>query len=69
MEDAWRMLEETDALLSARNLKHGTLVMSAGVTGQNVPIDKIVKGIRDQAPFSSCLGSDFRFGKNQLRLS
>ncbi|KAH6910507.1 hypothetical protein BKA70DRAFT_1463439 [Coprinopsis sp. MPI-PUGE-AT-0042] len=49
------------ALLSDKKFKHETLVMSTGVIGQNLPIEKIVKGIRDPSSLlsRSSLGSDF----------
>jgi len=51
MDDAWTMVKETDALLppSASKPENETLVMSTGVIGQNLPISKIVAGIRSQA--------------------
>ncbi|EAU89919.1 arginine biosynthesis ArgJ [Coprinopsis cinerea okayama7 len=61
MEDAWAMVRETDALLPSKKFEHETLVMSTGVIGQNLPISKIVEGIRSQAESSSTrsLASDF----------
>ncbi|KAJ7918957.1 hypothetical protein B0H13DRAFT_2231048 [Mycena leptocephala] len=51
LEDAWAMVRETDALLppSKSTADSHTLVMSTGVIGQNLPISKIVQGIRSQA--------------------
>ncbi|KAJ6518620.1 hypothetical protein C8R45DRAFT_948712 [Mycena sanguinolenta] len=59
MEDAWAMVRETDALLppSTSIAKNHTLVMSTGVIGQNLPISKIVDGIRSQA--ARTLAADF----------
>ncbi|KAF7370761.1 Arginine biosynthesis bifunctional protein ArgJ, mitochondrial [Mycena sanguinolenta] len=59
MENAWAMVRETDALLppSTSTAKNHTLVMSTGVIGQNLPISKIVDGIRSQAAHT--LASDF----------
>ncbi|KAJ7634157.1 hypothetical protein DFH06DRAFT_1221251 [Mycena polygramma] len=61
LEDAWAMVRETDALLppSASTAENHTLVMSTGVIGQNLPISKIVQGIRSQATTDRTLGSDF----------
>jgi glutamate N-acetyltransferase/amino-acid N-acetyltransferase len=65
MDDAWTMVKETDALLppSSSKLENETLVMSTGVIGQNLPISKIVAGIRSQAVSngsgSRSLNSDF----------
>lgn len=64
MEDAWAMVKETDALLSASSAtagKNETLVMSTGVIGQNLPITKILDAIRAQHPSSSTrsLSNDF----------
>lgn len=59
MDDAWAMVKETDKLLSAKSthqFEHETLVMSTGVIGQNLPISKILDGIRAA---SSTLGSEF----------
>ena len=66
LEDAWAMVKETDALLLADDrLKtaggsgvNETLVMSTGVIGQTLPIDKIISGIRSQSQ-SSTLGSSY----------
>ncbi|KAF8216326.1 arginine biosynthesis bifunctional protein ArgJ beta chain [Mycena galopus ATCC 62051] len=64
LEDAWAMVRETDALLppstSAATENH-TLVMSTGVIGQNLPISKIVDGIRSQSQGTAArtLASDF----------
>lgn len=60
MDDAWAMVEATDGLLSKSSkseFEHETLVMSTGVIGQNLPISKIVAGIKSQS--SATLGSDF----------
>jgi glutamate N-acetyltransferase / amino-acid N-acetyltransferase len=71
MQDAWAMVRETDALLSSSSSppsskdveasKSQTLVMSTGVIGNLLPINKIIAGIRSQASTSSTrtLGSDF----------
>jgi len=65
LEDAWKMVEETDALLSPlssdSNTGKETLVMSTGVIGQALPIASILSGIRSQASTSPTrvLGSDF----------
>ena len=51
LDDAWAMVRETDALLPSHfsKFEHETLVMSTGVIGQNLPISKIVAGIRSQS--------------------
>ncbi|KAF8160017.1 hypothetical protein B0H34DRAFT_426378 [Crassisporium funariophilum] len=64
MDDAWTMVKETDALLppSSSGFNHETLVMSTGVIGQNLPIGKIVAGIRSQSKVNEStriLGSHF----------
>jgi glutamate N-acetyltransferase/amino-acid N-acetyltransferase len=71
LEDAWSMVRETDALLRHTLQdddgmaigKNETLVMSTGVIGQNLPISKIIDGIRSLSPSPSprpdALGSDF----------
>jgi glutamate N-acetyltransferase/amino-acid N-acetyltransferase len=64
MDDAWAMVRETDKLLPAASIASSgeqTLVMSTGVIGQNLPIEKILAGIRAQSPSSSdsSLKSDF----------
>jgi len=65
LDDAWAMVKETDALLpppTSSNFVHETLVMSTGVIGQNLPISKIVAGIRSQSTENEStrvLGSDF----------
>ncbi|KAJ7432645.1 hypothetical protein B0H11DRAFT_2379280 [Mycena galericulata] len=61
LEDAWAMVRETDALLppSVSTADNHTLVMSTGVIGQNLPITKIVSGIKSQATAERTLGSDF----------
>ncbi|EKM82222.1 hypothetical protein AGABI1DRAFT_112297 [Agaricus bisporus var. burnettii JB137-S8] len=60
LEDAWAMVKHTTALLPSQAAKedteHDALVMSTGVIGQNLPISKIVAGIRRAA---DSLGSDF----------
>ncbi|KAF9479260.1 Arginine biosynthesis bifunctional protein ArgJ beta chain [Pholiota conissans] len=59
IDDAWAMVKETDKLLPAKETSqfaHETLVMSTGVIGQNLPISKIVEGIRSSP---KVLGSDF----------
>lgn len=48
MKDAWSMSEVTDESVGAGS-KPGTLVMSTGVIGQKLPIDKILKGIPEVA--------------------
>ena len=65
LDDAWAMVKETDSLLHKRSctkFEHETLVMSTGVIGQNLPISKIVAGIRSQSDKESStriLGFDF----------
>ncbi|KAJ7801875.1 hypothetical protein B0H14DRAFT_3092366 [Mycena olivaceomarginata] len=62
LEDAWAMVRETDALLPASissTAENHTLVMSTGVIGQNLPLSKIVQGIRSQATEARTLASDF----------
>ena len=65
LDDAWEMVKETDALLPknsySKNFEHETLVMSTGVIGQNLPISKIIAGIRSQSEKepTRILGSDF----------
>nr|VWP00344.1 N/A [Ganoderma boninense] len=60
MEDAWAMVRTTDALLpSSTPSSNETLVMSTGVIGQNLPITKILDGIRSQASGTPSLGSTF----------
>lgn len=62
LEDAWAMVKHTTALLpsdsntSNEKKEHDVLVMSTGVIGQNLPISKIITGIRQTA---DSLGSDF----------
>lgn len=61
LEDAWQMVKHTTALLpqndsSKQPNEHEALVMSTGVIGQNLPIAKILAGIRRAA---DSLGSDF----------
>ncbi|KIM38429.1 hypothetical protein M413DRAFT_447883 [Hebeloma cylindrosporum] len=73
LEDAWKMVEETDALLSSlstdSNPGKETLVMSTGVIGQLLPIDAIVSGIRSQASTSPTrvLGDDFTSWENAAK--
>ena len=59
MQDAWAMARATDALLEEPSSDgfSETLVMSTGVIGQNLPIDKIVAGIKSLP--SARLGSSF----------
>ncbi|KDQ51068.1 hypothetical protein JAAARDRAFT_140831 [Jaapia argillacea MUCL 33604] len=54
MEDAWGMVRAVDQLLEPppSEGKNATLVMSTGVIGQNLPIDKIIKGIQSLSPKS-----------------
>ncbi|OCH96390.1 arginine biosynthesis ArgJ [Obba rivulosa] len=64
MEDAWAMVRATDGLLARKDDgadTPGTLVMSTGVIGQNLPISKIISGIQSQAQSSesSTLGTGF----------
>ena len=64
MEDAWAMVRETDGLLKSLEKGAGeTLVMSTGVIGQNLPIKKIVEGIRSHSnrpnQFPKPLSGDF----------
>ncbi|KIK03993.1 hypothetical protein K443DRAFT_676312 [Laccaria amethystina LaAM-08-1] len=57
MDDAWAMVKATDALLPpSSNFEHQTLVMSTGVIGQNLPIAKVLSGIRES---KETLNSDF----------
>lgn len=61
LQDAWAMVRETDALLDpapSEATKNETLVMSTGVIGVNLPIDKITSAIRDQK-LTPTLGGDF----------
>ncbi|PPQ74128.1 hypothetical protein CVT24_012840 [Panaeolus cyanescens] len=62
LEDAWRMVREADGVvraLAGGEAKKGegevdeTVVLSTGVIGQNLPIEKIVNGIRSLAPSSA----------------
>ncbi|TFK51914.1 arginine biosynthesis ArgJ [Heliocybe sulcata] len=49
MEDAWAMVRAADALLDPppkEGAASETLVMSTGVIGQNLPIEKIIAGIQ-----------------------
>lgn len=54
ISDAWAMSRATDRLLKYKNDSPGTLVMSTGVIGQNLPIAKILAGVESA---SSLLGS------------
>lgn len=63
LDDAWAMVKHTTALLppptsqaSKEDTEHDVLVMSTGVIGQNLPISKILAGIRRAA---DSLGCDF----------
>jgi len=78
LEDAWKMVEETDALLSPLSSSNSnsnpntgkeTLVMSTGVIGQLLPIDAIISGIRSQASTSPTrvLGADFSSWENAAK--
>ncbi|GJE90300.1 bifunctional ornithine acetyltransferase/N-acetylglutamate synthase [Phanerochaete sordida] len=59
MQDAWAMVRATDALheTPASGGLSETLVMSTGVIGQTLPIDKILTGIKSLPP--ARLGSNF----------
>lgn len=59
MQDAWAMVRATDALLEEppNGGLSETLVMSTGVIGQTLPIDKILAGIKSLPP--ARLGSNF----------
>lgn len=59
MQDAWAMVRATDALLEQPPSDgfSETLVMSTGVIGQTLPIEKILAGIKSLS--SSRLGSGF----------
>lgn len=63
MQDAWDMVRTTDCLVAthgdgaAGSVENQTLVMSTGVIGQLLPIDKILKGIEAA---SSSLASGFK---------
>lgn len=63
LEDAWAMAKATDSLLgqSGQGKKTSeTLVMSTGVIGQNLPINKVLSGITSQSSkSSSTLASGF----------
>ncbi|EIN09482.1 arginine biosynthesis ArgJ [Punctularia strigosozonata HHB-11173 SS5] len=65
MDDAWAMARATDALLGTKGDEgegnSETLVMSTGVIGQHLPIEKILSGIRSQAQTEagSTLGTGF----------
>lgn len=52
LSDAWAMSRATDALLQSKD--PSTLVMSTGVIGQNLPIERILAGIESA---SSSVGS------------
>ncbi|KIM41662.1 hypothetical protein M413DRAFT_444916 [Hebeloma cylindrosporum] len=78
LEDAWKMVEETDALLSplsstgnsnTTGKSKETLVMSTGVIGQLLPIDAILSGIRSQSSASPTrvLGDDFSSWENAAK--
>ena len=56
LEDAWAMATATDALLEPRG-QNETLVMSTGVIGQNLPIEKVKEGIKSQSKQSTLGGS------------
>ncbi|KAM6503956.1 Arginine biosynthesis bifunctional protein ArgJ beta chain [Amanita muscaria] len=60
LEDAWKMVKATDALLSSTPDTHTseTLVMSTGVIGQHLPITSILSAISSLTPPSS-LSSTF----------
>lgn len=69
MEDAWAMVNETDSLLP-KNSESGpqTLVMSTGVIGQNLPISKIISGIRSQdTDGTRSLAADFSAWENTAK--
>jgi len=58
MEDAWAMSKETDELLSKGDKDNrGTLVMSTGVIGQNLPISKILQAL---PALPSALSNDYK---------
>ncbi|TCD65834.1 hypothetical protein EIP91_002139 [Steccherinum ochraceum] len=70
MSDAWAMVRATDALLDSvegeaeqtQTQTNSTLVMSTGVIGQRLPIDRILSGIASQSAKASnisSLGSNF----------
>jgi glutamate N-acetyltransferase/amino-acid N-acetyltransferase len=61
LEDAWKMVEETDALLSPLSSHPSAGKESTGVIGQPLPIASILSGIRSQASTSPTriLGTDF----------
>ncbi|TBU46748.1 arginine biosynthesis bifunctional protein ARG7 [Dichomitus squalens] len=71
MEDAWSMVRATDALLPSQSQaprESETLVMSTGVIGQNLPIAKILEGIRSQGPSGTrTLGSTFEAWERAAR--
>ncbi|KAI1793426.1 arginine biosynthesis bifunctional protein ARG7 [Ganoderma leucocontextum] len=71
IEDAWSMVRTTDALLPSFPVSpslNETLVMSTGVIGQNLPIAKILEGIRSQGPSSTpTLGSTFEAWERAAR--
>ncbi|TDL23835.1 putative glutamate N-acetyltransferase precursor [Rickenella mellea] len=64
LEDAWAMARETDALLQPPGAGE-SLVMSTGVIGQTLPIQKILKGIKGIQ--SSHATSDFASWENTAR--
>jgi glutamate N-acetyltransferase/amino-acid N-acetyltransferase len=45
LENAWKMSETVSDLVPSTSEQGGTLVMSTGVIGQNLPIDKITQSI------------------------
>lgn len=63
LEDAWAMAKATDKLLplsqSSDDSSSETLVLSTGVIGQNLPIDKILSAIQTQSNRSHSLSNDF----------
>ena len=68
MEDAWAMVRATDTLLPDPQSSSETLVMSTGVIGQNLPIAKVLEGIRSQVPSGSrTLGSTFEAWERAAR--
>lgn len=81
MDDAWEMVKAADDVASAtsgatsKDEKRESLVMSTGVIGQPLPIDKILKGISGLRPppnfsaldTSSPLGSTFEHWERAAR--
>ena len=66
LENAWKMVEAADKLIpEKRSGVEETLVMSTGVIGQHVPIDKIVSGI--QSLPSGSLGNTFSHWEKAAR--